>query len=158
MWDLSLNLIKNYYAAEERSEYLRGEFGKVDGWVKLFGNWLEMYGDWGGFISDNFMQDWVEENDRKKPVKPLFGNAVERTGNSRLPQNAKDMLECITNINARIIARGNRMRQALIDKKADPITDYINESNNEDAPKTVEDYLYLFINDYKFPENADSNA
>jgi hypothetical protein len=118
--------------------------------LRAFKNDSDPNPSWEIFIKNNFMQDWVVKINKDYMVNPLFEDEDGINRNHCLPQSSTQMLECITNINARIIARGNRMRQALIDKKANPITDCINESKNEVAPKTVEDYLYLFFNDPEF--------
>jgi hypothetical protein len=140
-WDLTLLCVQNWYLHHQQySETYAYENPLDEGVLTGCHTWLDTFGfglvGWKAFVDKNYLQDWVDEGYH---VMPLFlGHCFEH----KLPQGSSEIRECLINMNARIIARGLRMR-----KRLQHLHDEAKQNQDETKAKEIEDTWPLFCND-----------
>lgn len=118
-WDLTLEEIYDNYCYSNYK--LSKKYPNINKWLN------ENHSSWKDFITKNYLEDWVD-NDFE--IVKLF---QDHSFNNTIPMDYDSFIECIQNINERIIKRSVRLLQRI-------------KQNN----LLNDDELYLFIRKKEF--------
>lgn len=116
-WDLALLAVyKHYHPACSGFAYMQDPLKWLLGSasnVALCRNWLESFATWDTFVEQNFLQDFVNQQDGRFGLpKELWAGHFQQNI-SVLPEKEKDFDQLFTNAAAWITARGQRIAEKI---------------------------------------------
>lgn len=115
-WDLKLWCIYKYYH-ESSDEWIKNLVGEDDEKVKKYEKWLDAFKSWNNFVEKNYLEAFVNENDKNKP-KSLWGNHIDNWIKDKqiLPKKESECAEYFKNAAECIKKRTDAMIKELKNK------------------------------------------